>query len=188
MRCEPLVTSLQCGLTFHDLNASHHHVKIAIVHNTYQQPGGEDVVCEQERQLLESHGHETIVYRRSNFEVDGYTGIRKIELAKRTIWASDTRRDFLRLLRREGPDVVHVHNTFVMISPSIYSACAEAGVPVVQTLHNFRLLCPDGIFFRDGHVCEECLQGSLLHSVQHACYQKSRAATAVVASMLAFHR
>jgi glycosyltransferase involved in cell wall biosynthesis len=81
-----------------------------------------------------------------------------------------------------------VHNTFVMISPSIYSACREADVPVVQTLHNFRLLCPDGIFFRDGHVCEECHQSSLLHSIQHGCYQGSRAATTVVAAMLAFHR
>jgi glycosyltransferase involved in cell wall biosynthesis len=163
-------------------------VKILLVHNTYQQPGGEDVVFQQERALLERAGHEVMAYQRSNFEVDAYTGLRRLDLAKRTIWASDTKRDFSRLLRREGPDLVHVHNTFIMISPSIYSACNEAGIAAVQTLHNFRLLCPDGIFFRDGHVCEECHQGSLWHSVQHACYQGSRAATAVVAGMLEFHR
>jgi glycosyltransferase involved in cell wall biosynthesis len=163
-------------------------VKILLVHNTYQQPGGEDVVFHQERTLLEKAGHEVIAYQRSNFEVDRYTGLRRLDLAKRTIWASDTKREFSRLLRREQPELVHVHNTFVMISPSIYSACSEAGIPAVQTLHNFRLLCPDGIFFRDGHVCEECHQGSLWHSIQHACYQGSRAATAVVAGMLEFHR
>jgi glycosyltransferase involved in cell wall biosynthesis len=163
-------------------------VRLSVVHNTYQQPGGEDVVFAQERRLLERAGHEVVTYERSNFEVDSYTGLRKLELAKRTIWSSQTKSEFARFLRREKPDLVHVHNTFVMISPAIYSACAEAGVPVVQTLHNFRLLCPDGIFFRDGHVCEECHQFSLLRSVQHACYQGSRPATAVVASMLAFHR
>jgi len=163
-------------------------VKIILVHNTYQQPGGEDVVFHQEQRLLEAHGHQIVHYERSNFDVDQYTGLRKLELAKRTIWNSDTRREFGRLLRAENPDLVHVHNTFVMISPSIYSVCREADIPVVQTLHNFRLLCPDGIFFRDGHVCEECHESSLLHSIQHACYQGSRAATTVVAAMLAFHR
>jgi len=158
------------------------------VHNANQNHAGDDVVVAQETKLLEGAGHTVVAYRRSNFDVDNYTGLKKISLAKNTVWSSDSKRDFADLLKREKPDVVHVHNTFVMISPSIYSACSEAGIPVVQTLHNFRLLCPDGIFFRDGHVCEECHQGSLLHSIQHACYQGSRAATAVVASMLEFHR
>ncbi|HZQ22500.1 MAG TPA: glycosyltransferase family 4 protein [Terriglobales bacterium] len=163
-------------------------MKILLVHNTYQQPGGEDVVCDQERQLLQAAGHSVHVYRRSNFEADAYTGLHTIELARNTIWSPQSRRDLSALLRREKPDVVHVHNTFLMISPSIYSACAETGIPVVQTLHNFRLLCPDGIFFRDGHICEECMESSLARSVLHACYHGSRSATAVVAAMLAFHR
>lgn len=163
-------------------------VKILLVHNTYQQPGGEDVVFNQERMMLENAGHRVIVYKRSNWEVAEFHGIRRVAMAKRAIWASDTRREFGRLLHDEKPDVVHVHNTFVMISPSIYSACYEAHVPVVQTLHNYRLLCPAGTFFRDGKVCEECVQNSLLRSVQHACYQNSRPATAIVALMLASHR
>jgi glycosyltransferase involved in cell wall biosynthesis len=138
--------------------------------------------------MLERAGHEVIAYRRSNWDAEAYRGVRLLGLAKRTVWASDTRRNFLRLLRREKPDVVHVHNTFVMISPSLYSACSEAGVPVVQTLHNYRLLCPAGTFFRDGKVCEECLGGSLWRSVEHACYRQSYPASAVVALMLAAHR
>ena len=163
-------------------------LKIVLVHNTYQQPGGEDAVFEQERQMLENAGHQVIPYCRSNWDVESYKGLRRLSLAKGTIWASDSRRSFLRLLQQERPDLVHVHNTFVMISPSIYSACYEAKVPVVQTLHNYRLLCPAGTFFRDGKVCEECVEGSLLRGIDHACYHGSRSATAIVAIMLATHR
>jgi glycosyltransferase involved in cell wall biosynthesis len=163
-------------------------VKVLLVHNGYQQPGGEDVVFDQEHQMLKNAGHDTVLYRRSNWDVNEYRGLRKIVLAKRTVWASDTKREFLQLLQSEKPEVVHVHNTFVMISPSIYSACREAGVPVVQTLHNYRLLCPSATLFRDGKICEDCVTGSLLRGVQHACYHDSRSATAVVALMLATHR
>jgi len=138
--------------------------------------------------MLERAGHPVITYQRTNYETDAYTGVRLISLAKRTVWASDTRREFAQLLRREKPDVVHVHNTFVIISPSIYSACFEAGVPVVQTLHNFRLLCPVATFFRNGKLCQECTEGSLWRSVEHACYNGSHFATATVAFMLAYHR
>jgi glycosyltransferase involved in cell wall biosynthesis len=163
-------------------------VKIALVHNAYQQAGGEDAVFEQECRMLENAGQKIVTYCRTNWDTDGYSGLRRLSLAKRTIWASDSRREFTELLRREKPDVVHVHNTFVMISPSIYSACREAGVPVVQTLHNYRLLCPAGTFFRDGKLCEECLHHSLIRSVEHSCYHDSYSASAVVASMLAYHR
>jgi hypothetical protein len=100
-------------------------MKIILVHNEYQQRGGEEVVFEQERKILESAGHDVVVYRRSNNEIGKLTPLERLTLAKRTVWASDTRREFARLLARENPDLVHVHNTFVMISPSIYSACHE---------------------------------------------------------------
>ena len=163
-------------------------MKIILVHNTYQQPGGEDVVFEQERQLLSTSGHEVATYVRSNHENDSSSLIDRISLAKRTIWASDTRQEFAALLRRQRPDVVHVHNSFMRISPSIYSACREAGVPVVQTLHNYRLLCPAAILYRDGHVCEDCLEHGLRQGVRHGCYRDSRSATGAVALMLATHR
>lgn len=138
--------------------------------------------------MLKNAGHDVILYQRSNWDVEKYQGLRKISLAKGTIWASDSRRDFLGLLQREKPEVVHVHNTFMMISPSIYSACREVGVPVVQTLHNYRLLCPGATLFREGKVCEDCVGHSLLPSVIHGCYHDSRSTTAVVAIMLTTHR
>jgi glycosyltransferase involved in cell wall biosynthesis len=163
-------------------------VKILIVHNMYQQSGGEDVVFDQERLMLERNGHQVVTFCRSNREVDNYRGIRRLSLAKRTVWASDNQTYFANLLHHEKPQIVHVHNTFVMISPSIYSVCRTAGIPVVQTLHNYRLLCPTATFYRDGKICEECLHGSLLRGIEHACYRNSRSATAAAAGMLLFHR
>jgi glycosyltransferase involved in cell wall biosynthesis len=163
-------------------------MKILLVHNSYQQPGGEDVVFEQERRLLERAGHRVGAYRRSNWEVGDYSGLRQLDLARNTIWSGDTRKRFHSLLLEEKPDLVHVHNTFVMVSPSIYSICHEVGVPVVQTLHNYRLFCPAATFFRDGHICEDCVEHSLWHAVRHRCYRDSLAATATVALMLAVHR
>lgn len=162
-------------------------MKIALVHNTYQQTGGEDRVFEQERRMLEGEGHRVIPFTRSNSAADAYSGVKRVNLAAATVWSSRSRLEFKQLLAREKPDVVHVHNTFMMISPSIYSAAREAGVPVVQTLHNFRFLCPAANFFRDGKVCEECLDHTVWRGVRHGCYRKSRMATATVALMLEYH-
>jgi glycosyltransferase involved in cell wall biosynthesis len=163
-------------------------MKILFAHNFYQQPGGEDVVFKQECQMLERQGHNVIAYRRSNFEIEGYPGLRRLDLARKAVWAPDSKREFAALLRHEKPDVVHVHNTFVVVSPSIFSACSEAGIPVVMTLHNYRLYCPSATFFRDGHICEECVEHGPWRAVGYGCYRGSRAATATVALMLSVHR
>jgi glycosyltransferase involved in cell wall biosynthesis len=163
-------------------------MKILLVHNTYQQPGGEDVVFRQERELLERAGHQVLTYCRSNEEISAYSPVQRLALAVRMVWARDSRREIARLLEGQKPDLVHVHNTFLVISPSIYGACQEAHVPVVQTLHNYRLLCPAAIFFRQGRVCEECLEHSLWRGVLHACYRNSHPETSAVALMLAVHR
>lgn len=163
-------------------------MKIIIVHNKYKQPGGEDVVFDQERELLDRAGHNVLVYCRSNFETDSYPGVKRLVLLQKAIWSGDTYREFGEMLRREKPDVVHIHNTWVMISPSVYQACKEAGVPVVQTFHNYRLICPAGTFFRDGKTCEECTDHGQWRSVLHGCYRNSRLTTAAAALMLATHR
>lgn len=143
---------------------------------------------EAERDLLRRHGHEVTEYCRSNHELDQLTTIGKLLTAKTVIWASDTRAQFRELLLCERPDIVHIHNTFVMVSPSIYSVCRQLGVPVVQTLHNYRMFCPTADFFRAGQVCEQCREHSLLRAVRYGCYHDSRPATAAVALMLGVHR
>ncbi|HUY12183.1 MAG TPA: glycosyltransferase family 4 protein [Terriglobia bacterium] len=161
-------------------------MKILLVHNAYQRPGGEDVVFEQERRLLERYGHQVHLYHRANDEVGRESG--RIGIAAETIWSRRTDREITKLLNEVKPDVVHVHNTFMVISPSVYWACGAAGVPVVQTLHNYRLLCPAATFFRAGKVCEECIPHGPWRGVRYACYRDSRLATATVAMMLSVHR
>lgn len=163
-------------------------MKILLVHNAYQQPGGEDVVFESEKRLLERAGHQVVCYKRSNEELGNASGLKRIAIVPSMVWSSDTRREFAALLDEERPDIVHIHNTFMVISPSIYGACRERRIPVVQTLHNFRWLCPAANFYRQGEVCEECVDYGLLRSVRHGCYRGSRSATAGVALMVAVHR
>ena len=163
-------------------------MKILLIHNTYQQPGGEDVVFEQERRLLQQYGHQVTSYERSNHEIEQLSLSEKLGLVTRIIAADDSKLAIRKILDKFQPDLVHAHNTFIMISPSIYEACGEAGVPVLQTLQNYRLLCPAALHFRNGHVCEECPEHGLLRSVLHGCYRDSRLETAPVAFMLKVHR
>ena len=163
-------------------------MKILLVHNTYQIAGGEEVVVEQEARMLEQAGHEVVRYTRSNFEAETYTGVRKLDLIRNIIWSGESKQQLGDMLRRERPSIVHVHNTFMMMSPSIYAACREAGVPVVQTLHNYRMFCPAANFIRDGKVCEECAEHSLLRGIQYGCYRDSKSATAAVAAMIALQK
>ena len=163
-------------------------MKILVAHNYYQRRGGEDAVCESEITLLRQAGHEVIEYLRRNDEIRDYSFFEKANLGWSASWSERTNRELRKILLSESPDVAHFHNTLPLISPSAYYVCHAAGVPVIQTLHNFRLLCPTGTLFRDGHVCEECVSHSLLRSVEHGCYRESRIATAVVAGMLKAHR
>ncbi len=163
-------------------------MKLLIVHNSYQRPGGEDAVFAGECRLLEEHGHTVITYRRSNHEIESMSPVQRLTMPKAMISSDSSRREIQELLRKERPDMVHVHNTFMMVSPSIYQTCQEMGVPDLQTLHNFRLLCPAWTLSREGRVCEECIDHSLLRSVLHGCYRNSRLMTAGVALMLQVHR
>jgi glycosyltransferase involved in cell wall biosynthesis len=160
-------------------------VKILIAHNSYTKPGGEDVVFESESALLEQHGHDVVRYLANNREAGEYN---RVVLAANSIWNTKVVRQVRALIQRTHPDVVHVHNTLPLISPAIYHAAHAEGVPVVQTLHNFRLICPKADLLRDGKLCEECI-GSWTYwpGVVHGCYRGSRMATAVVAAMIASH-
>ncbi len=161
-------------------------MKVVLVHNYYQHPGGEDRVFEAECALLARHGHEVVRYTETN---DRIHGMARVPLALGTLWSRGTYRRFRALLRRERPDVVHFHNTFPLISPAAHFAAKAQGVPVVQTLHNYRLVCPAAVFYRNGEVCEDCMGKSVpWPGVVHACYRESLAASTVTAAMLTLHR
>ncbi len=163
-------------------------MKILIVHNYYKLPGGEDTVVRNEKRMLESHGHRVILYTRDNKELDNMSRIKKLLLPFCSVFNMRTFFDVRRILVKEKPDVIHVHNTLALISPAVYYAGFLAGVPVVQTVHNFRLLCPGASFFRNGHVCEECVSKGLMCSVKHKCYRNSRLQSFASAFTLMIHR
>ena len=163
-------------------------VKILLVHNFYRQHGGETAVFEAERRMLGAAGHSVISYTRDSNEIEAFGPWKRAALTPTAIWARDSHREISALLASEAPDVAHFTNTFPLISPSAYYACRSARVPVVQSIHNYRLICPAATLWRDGSLCEECVDHSLLRSVRHACYRNSRPASAVLATALAIHR
>ena len=160
-------------------------MRILAVHNYYQQPGGEEQIFNTEATLLESYGHEVIRYTLNN---DQIPEMNAIALAKNTLWNSTVYQELRSLIRQEKPQVAHFHNTFPLVSPAAYYAARDEGVAVVQTLHNYRLLCPNALFFREGRVCEDCLGKSIpMPGVMHGCYRGSRSASAVVAATMSLH-
>ncbi len=163
-------------------------MRILVAHNSYQQHGGEDAVVTAEMRQLAAHDDTVIPYQRNNHELRDITPLTALTRAADVVWAARSSNDLARLLSDSRPDIAHFHNTFPLISPSAYYACADAGVPVVQTLHNYRLLCPAATLMRDGKVCESCLGRPLpWPAVLRRCYRDSLSQTAALATMLAAH-
>ncbi|HVI08024.1 MAG TPA: glycosyltransferase family 4 protein [Candidatus Binatia bacterium] len=161
-------------------------LKVISVHNHYLIAGGEDQVFESEARLLREHGHDVTQVEEQNVYPDSVS--KKIGMAADCVWSRRWHREFRELLRKSRPDVVHVHNFFPRISPSIYYACRQENVPVVQTLHNYRLLCAGAELYREGKVCEECLDHGVLRGIRYGCYQGSKLGTAVLTVMVDVHR
>jgi len=158
--------------------------RILSVHNHYRQPGGEDQAFTAEASLLRENGHPVSLYEEQNDRIGNglLTGVS-------VVWNQNSYRKLQALVRRNDIGLVHFHNTFPLVSPSAYYAVRKPGVAVVQTLHNYRLLCPSATLYRSGAVCEECIERrSHGPAVVHNCYRGSRLATAAVATMLGVHR
>jgi glycosyltransferase involved in cell wall biosynthesis len=161
-------------------------MRILLAHNFYQQPGGEDAVYRSECALLESHGHEVARFEVSNEDVKQMS---RLSLLSATVWNRAMAARLRDAASAHRAQIVHFHNTFPLMSPAVYRAARSVGASVVQTLHNFRLLCPGANFFRDGNVCEKCLGRPIpLPGAIHKCYRQSRAASSAVVAMLSLHR
>ena len=162
-------------------------MRVVVAHNFYQQPGGEDGVFYDECALLEANGHDVTRLERHNSALqDG--GMSRLSLAVGTVWSREAYGEVRELIRETRADVLHVHNTLPLLSPSIYHAARAEGAAVVQTLHNYRILCAGALFYRDGRVCEDCLGSRLATAgIRHGCYRGNRAATASVAASTSWH-
>ncbi|WP_051200223.1 glycosyltransferase family 4 protein [Butyrivibrio sp. FCS006] len=161
---------------------------VLIVHNYYRIPGGEDVVVANEKELLEKNGHKVILYSRNNSEAGDHGFLQKVGLAFVSIFNLRTYREVCSIIERERIDVIQVHNTVALISPAVYLAGINHGIPVIQTIHNFRLVCPNGVCYIRDHVCERCLEHGLKASLLYNCYRDSKLQTFVCALTMKIQR
>jgi len=162
-------------------------LSVLVIHNQYRQPGGEDVVVRAETEMLRTAGHRVASFIRNNATIAEYNPLQKASLLVSATWNRAACAAIRELIAKERPDVAHFHNFMPLVSPAAYDACHSAGVPVVQTLHNYRLLCPAGTLYGEGRICEDCKR-SLTRAVARGCYRDSHLQTATVALMLGAHR
>lgn len=164
-------------------------MKILIVHNFYQQPGGENVVFRGERDLLLEEGHEVTTFERDNREIRGFKLLKKIGLIGSSVWARNSNRDLIKIISKKKPSIAHFHNTFPLISPSGYYVCRRREIPSIQTIHNYRLFCQKGSFFRVGRICLSCSGKKLSWpGIARRCYHGSFLQSAVVSTSNFIHR
>lgn len=161
-------------------------LRILIVHNRYQIRGGEESVVDAEIALLRAHGHAVLLYERDNHDVAKQS---RLALLRDTLWSSSSHADVTRLIQEFRADIVHVHNTLPLVSPSVYWAVdsAPGGVALVQTLHNYRWFCPKATLLRDGKICEACVGRFAWRAVVHRCYRESAVQSAVMATTFGLH-
>jgi glycosyltransferase involved in cell wall biosynthesis len=166
-------------------------MKVLVAHNRYAAaaPSGENVVVDAEIAQLRAAGVVVVPFLRSSDEIGALPPARKALLPLSPIYNGESQRQLTELLRAERPDVVHLHNPYPLLSPWVVRTAHRHGVPVIQTVHNYRQVCAPGLYFRDGHVCHDCRGRAFgLPAIQHACYRGSRAQSAVMATTLAVHR
>lgn len=162
--------------------------RVLIVHNYYKIAGGEDTVVENERALLENNGHKVFMYTRNNKEIGKKNIFIKIVMTLQTIYSLKTYREIKKIIKSNNIDIVHVHNTLPLISPSVYKAAKKSGAKVIQTLHNFRLFCPSATFTCNGQICEKCLHSNFRFAIKKRCYRNSLFQTAILVAMLKINR
>lgn len=160
-------------------------MKILVAHNRYRYRGGEDTVVNAEVDLLRRNGHEVLLYLRDNEEL---TRMKNHHAALQTLWSHKAVADVTALSEKFRPEIIHSHNTFPLISPSLYSVATRLNVPVIQTLHNFRLICPQATLLRKGVHCEDCVGHVPWRAIVHRCYRNSLSQSAVSSSMIMLHR
>ena len=165
-------------------------MKVLVVHNRYRSdlPSGENRVVDQEAAALESAGHDVEHFERFSDDIAGWSRPRQALVPLRVVWSREAHHALKVVLRRSRPDIVHIQNTFPLVSPSVLYSCRDERVPAVVTFHNYRQICPSGALWRDGAVCHDCLGHVPLAAVRHGCYRSSSLATAPLALTTLVHR
>ena len=163
-------------------------MNILVVHNHYQIAGGEDSVVNNEINMLKENGHKVVLYERHNDEIKDFNLFKKLLLPFTTIYSLKTSKEIKEIIKKENIDIVHVHNTLPLISQSVYYSATKLKVPVVQTVHNFRFICPNALLYREGNICEECLSKGLKCAIKHKCYRNNKLQTLLCVINMKIHR
>ena len=161
-------------------------MKILLLHNFYKHRGGEDNVVLTECSLLKEMGNIVSTFYAENKSIRSFK--QKLDAALYSTYSEKSKISLRKKIKEFLPDIVHVHNFFPLLTPSVYDAIRIEGIPVVQTLHNYRIICPNAMFLRNGRVCEDCLTGTSYNSVLHGCYRNSIIGSLAVATMVETHR
>ena len=164
-------------------------MKILQIHNEYQIPGGEEAVLEAEKSVLEGSGHEVQQWIAKSSDIQELSAAQKLQASVSSVWSRSSYTQIKKFLKENKPDIAHVHNTVPLISPSVYAACRSENIPVVQTLHNFKLVCPGSNLYRNNQICEQCIGKSFTYpALIHGCYRRDHLSTAFLVSNLTFNR
>lgn len=161
-------------------------MKVLLIHNYYANRGGEDAVFEKELELLRSKNIDVVTYVKYNTVYKKL--IDQLNMAFKMIWSEKIYDELIELIKKEKPDIAHFHNIWYNISPSAYYACKKLDVPVVQTLHNFRIFCANGLLFRNSSICDKCLTNSPFYGVYYGCYRNSKIKTIPISLAENLHR
>lgn len=164
--------------------------RVLQVHTRYRQAGGEDRAVDAERALLEAAGLDVrqVIFDNADLR-ESRSALGDLRLAASAVWSRSAAERVASSARAHRSDIIHVHNTFAAASPSVFRVGAEVGIPVVETLHNYRLICPAATLFRDGQPCTDCVGAPLpMPAVVHACVRGSRGQSLVAAATVGVHR
>ena len=163
-------------------------MKILIIHNDYQIQGGETVVVNAEIDLMTRAGHDVRFYQRKNSEINRFRIPQKLSFFPNAIYSSFSYKEIRKIIKNEKPDIAHIHNVFPLISPSVYKALHDVHIPIVQTIHNVRFLCPNGLFYTHGSICERCKFGNTMYAIPLKCYRNSYTLSSIYAIGIGFNR
>lgn len=164
-------------------------MKVLQIHNEYQTRGGEESVLDAEKTVLQENEHTVKQYIARSSLIRELSFIRKIALSLNSIWSQDSYKKIKDFLRKIKPDIAHIHNTVPLITPSVYAACQSENVPVIQTIHNYKLICPGSNLYRNNQICEKCIKKSFTYpALMHGCYRRDRLSTAFLVAGNTFNR
>lgn len=163
-------------------------MNVLLIHNRYKYSGGEDVVFKHEKDLLVANGHDVVEYIRNNSDIDNLSIFTKMLIPFQFIYSKKVYKELIAIIEKKKIDIVHCHNIVPLIGFSTYLAASKNNIPVVQSLHNYRYLCPGGTFVRNGNICRVCIKSGLNNALKYGCYRNSKIQTFFLVIALKIHR